>query len=89
MKMEWLRHGDSMPACWCCFLVYDHHDEVLGVIGPTERIDRSMSPDDARKVWADLRARGWYRPSSTEIDAHRMTHRRLREIAFERKRGRP
>jgi hypothetical protein len=86
MKMEWMRAGDDVPACWACFLIFDDHVEVLAVIGPKERIDGSMSPDAARQVWVDLRDRGWYRPTDAEIDHHQMTHRKLREIAFERRR---
>jgi hypothetical protein len=80
--MEWMRAGDSAPACWACFLIFDDHVDVLAVIGPKERIDRSMTPDAARKVWTDLRQRGWYRATAAEIDYHQMTHRRLRQIAY-------
>jgi len=82
MRMEWLRAGDSSPACWACFIVFDGHVDVLAVIGPKERIDRSMSPDAARALWADLRQRGWYRASEVEINHHQMSHRRLRGIAY-------
>ena len=34
MRMEWLRAGDSSPACWACFIVFDGHVDVLAVIGP-------------------------------------------------------
>jgi hypothetical protein len=85
MRMAWLRAGDATPACWACFLVFDDHVDVLAVIGPNERVDRSMTPDAARKVWADLRQRGWYRASDAEIDHHQMTHRRLRQIAYGRR----
>jgi hypothetical protein len=83
--MEWMRAGDDVPAYWACFLIFDDHVEVLAVIAPKERIDRSMSSDEARKVWTDLRERGWYRPTDAEIDQHRMTHRKLREIAYGRR----
>src|SRR5262249_13457486 len=29
MKMEWMRAGDSTPACWACFMIFDDHAEVL------------------------------------------------------------
>src|SRR5437660_1887675 len=51
MRMEWLRAGDNSPACGACFIVFDGHVDVLAVIGPKERIDRSMSPDAARALW--------------------------------------
>src|SRR5262245_53143617 len=41
MKMEWLRAGDSAPACWACFLIFDDHVDVLAVIGPNERTMQS------------------------------------------------
>jgi hypothetical protein len=85
MRMEWMRAGDSAPACWACFLIFDEHVDVLAVIGSKERIDRSMTPDAARKVWTDLRQRGWYRATAAEIDHHRMTHRRLGQIAYGRR----
>ena len=47
-----------------------------------ERIDRSMSPDEARPLWTDLRLRGWYRASEEEISHHQMSHRKLRRIAY-------
>jgi hypothetical protein len=83
--MEWMRAGDSAPACWACFLIFDDRVDVLAVIGPKERIDRSMQPDAARQVWTDLRDRGWYRATPVEIDHHQMTHRRLRRIAYGRR----
>ena len=63
MRQEWLRAGDRTPACWACFLVYDDRVEVLAVIGPKEHVDRSMPRDAARKLWNELRERGWYRVS--------------------------
>jgi hypothetical protein len=45
-------------------------------------VARSMSPDAARALWADLRQRGWYRASEVEINHHQMSHRRLRGIAY-------
>jgi hypothetical protein len=86
--MEWMRAGDSAPACWACFLIFDDHVEVLAVIGPKERVDRPMTPDEARTLWADLRERGWHRATDGEVDSHEMTHRRLREIAYGRERRR-
>jgi hypothetical protein len=83
--MEWMRAGDNAPACWACFLIFDDHVVVLAVIGPKERIDRSMTPDAARKMWTDLRERGWYRATVAEIDHHQMTHRRLRQITYGRR----
>jgi hypothetical protein len=81
-----MRAGDSTPACWACFVIYDEYVEVLAVVGAKERIDRSMTPEAARALWVDLRERGWYRASEAEIKHHQMSHRRLHQIAyFERK----
>jgi len=82
MRQEWLRAGDSTPACWAVFLVFDERVDVLAVIGPSERIDRSMSPDEARALWADLQRRGWYRASEAEINHHQMSHSKLRRMAY-------
>jgi hypothetical protein len=43
-----MRAGDSTPACWACFIIFEDHVDVLAVVGAGERIDRSMSPDEAR-----------------------------------------
>jgi hypothetical protein len=86
MKMEWMRAGDSAPACWACFSVFDDHADVLAVIGPKERLDGHMTLAAARALWSDLRRRGWYKPTDDEINACQMTHRRLREIAYDRRR---
>jgi hypothetical protein len=80
--MEWMRAGDSAPACWCCFLVFDDHADVLAVIGPKERVDRRMSHDDARALWNDLKQRGWYHASEDELQRFQMSHRELRRIAY-------
>jgi hypothetical protein len=79
MRQEWLRAGDATPACWGCFVIFDDHVEVL--FGPTERIDGSMTPDAARKVWADLQ-RGWYRATEADLNRHQMSHRALRRMAY-------
>src|SRR5262249_46952007 len=84
MKMEWLRAGDSTPACWACFMIFDDHAEVLAVIGANERIDDRMTLTDARKLWSDLKQRGWYRATDEEINHHQMSHRALRRIAYGR-----
>jgi hypothetical protein len=83
--MEWMRAGDSAPACWACFLIFDDHADVLAVIAPKERVDHSMPLDAARKVWTDLQERGWYRATEAEIDYYQMTHRKLRHMAYGRK----
>jgi hypothetical protein len=67
-------------------LVFDNYVDVLAVISPTERIDRSMMLDEARALWTTLQQRGWCRATDAEIDNHKMTHRRLREIAYGRRR---
>lgn len=85
MKMEWLRAGDSAPACWACFLIFDDHVDVLAVIGPNERIDGHMTLTAARKLWSDLKQRGWHHATDAEIDQHQMTHRALRRIAYGRR----
>ena len=50
MRMEWLRASDNFPACWACFLVYDDRVDVLAITGSMQRIDHSMSPNEARKL---------------------------------------
>src|SRR5262249_8455813 len=67
MRMEWLRASDNFPACWACFLVYDDRVDVLAITGSKQRIDRSMSPAEARTLWADLCECGWHCASEEEI----------------------
>ena len=85
MRQEWLRAGDSTSACWACFVIFDDHVEVLAVIGPMERIDGSMAPEAARRVWADLHQRGWCRVTEAELNNHQMSHRALRHMAYGRR----
>jgi hypothetical protein len=73
-----MRAGDSTPACWACFIIFEDHVDVLAVVGAGGRIDRSMSPDEARALWTDLGQRGWYRTSEAEVNHHQMSHRKLR-----------
>jgi hypothetical protein len=82
MRMEWLRASDNFPACWACFLVYDDRVDVLAITGSKQRIDRSMSPAEARTLWADLCECGWHRASEEEINQHQMSHRKLRLIVY-------
>ena len=84
MKIEWMRGGDSTPACWACFMIFDNHAEVIAVIGANERIDGHMTLTAARKLWSDLKQRGWYRATDEEINHHQMSHRALRRIAYGR-----
>jgi hypothetical protein len=76
MKMEWMRAGDSTPACWACFMIFDNHAEVLAVIGANERIDGHMTLIAARKLWSDLKQRGWYRATEEEINHYQRSHAR-------------
>jgi hypothetical protein len=57
------------------FLVYDDRVDVLAITGSKQRIDHSMSPDEARALWADLCQCGWHRASEDEITQHQMSHR--------------
>jgi hypothetical protein len=82
MRMEWMRAGDSTPACWACFVIFEDQVDVLAVVGAGGRIDRSMSPDEARALWTDLGQRGWYRASEAEVNHHQMSHRKLRRMAY-------
>jgi hypothetical protein len=79
MRMEWLRADDSTPACWACFLVYPDKVSVLATL-TNGLVDREMTIDAARHLWVDLCGQGWRR----ELKACRMSHRRLREIAYQR-----
>jgi hypothetical protein len=67
MRMEWLRASDNFPACWACFVVYDDRVDVLAITGSKQRIDHTISSDEARKLWADLCECGWHRASEEEI----------------------
>jgi len=85
VRQEWLRAGDSTPACWALFMIFDNHAEVLAVIGPSERIDGRMTLAAARKLWSDLKLRGWYRATDEEVVHHQMTLRALQKIAYGRR----
>jgi hypothetical protein len=53
------------------FLVYDDRVDVLAITGSKQRIDHSMSPDEARALWADLCQCGWHRASEDEVPSVR------------------
>jgi hypothetical protein len=55
-----------------------------GPWSPAWSIDRDLSVDGARQFWADLCAQGWRRVTEQELSASRMSHRRLREMAYAR-----
>jgi hypothetical protein len=78
MRQQWLRAGDTTPACWACFVIFDEHVDVLAVTGPNQRLDRTITPDAARALWNELRQGGWYRA----ITIIRSSRRRLRVIAY-------
>jgi hypothetical protein len=80
-----MRAGDNAPACWACFLVFDDRVDVLAVLAANERVDRRMSHDDARVLWAGLIERGWHRASEDELQRFQMSHRELRRIAYGRR----
>src|SRR5262249_14302228 len=82
MRMEWLRASDNFPACWACFLVYDDRVDVLAITGSKQRIDHSMSPDEARALRVDLCQCGWHHASEEEIIWHQMSHGKLRSIVY-------
>jgi hypothetical protein len=85
--MEWMRADDDTDTNWACFLVFDDdHVDVLAVISPKEQLDGRMTLAAARALSTDLRARGWHRATDAEIGAWGMTHKRLREIAYARRR---
>jgi hypothetical protein len=85
VSMEWLRADDSTIDRWALFLVYDDRVDVLAVIGATERVDRSMSHDAARVLWAKLRSKGWHHATAEEIDKNEMTYRKLWHAAYGRR----
>lgn len=80
-----MRACDDTPAAWACFEVYDDRVKVLAVLS-TGLIDRDMTLDAARSLWADLTQQGWHKASEAEIDRHQMSHRKLRDMAYGRKR---
>jgi hypothetical protein len=83
MRMEWLRGDEDAPACWACFLVYPDKVSVLAIL-TNGLVDRDLSVDGARHLWADLCAQGWRRVTEQELNASQMSHRRLREMAYAR-----
>jgi hypothetical protein len=82
--MEWMRAGDSTPACWACFEISDDKVHVLAVLS-TGLIDRDMTLDAARSLWADLTQQGWRKASDAELNHHQMSHRALRRMAYGRR----
>jgi hypothetical protein len=69
----------------------DHADGVAprrrrraGVLGVLPGLRREGRRAGARKFWADLCKRGWRRVTEQELNASRMSHRRLREMAYQR-----
>jgi hypothetical protein len=85
LRLEWMRANDHTDTNWACFLVFDDHADVLAVISRSERVDRRMSHDDARVLWAGLLERGWHRASEDELQRFQMSHRELRRIAYGRR----
>jgi hypothetical protein len=81
MSQEWLRSNHSTTN-WACFNIFDNRIDVLAVIGPTERIHRTMSREEARALWNELRLRGWHHASDEEINDHEMSHKKLLGIAY-------
>jgi hypothetical protein len=65
-----------------CFLVYDDRVDVLAITGSKQRIDHSMSPDEACTLWADLCQCGWHHASEEKITRYQMSHRKLRSIVW-------
>ena len=84
MRMEWMRAGDDAPGAWACFEVYDDRVRVLAVLS-TGLIDRDMTPEDARWLWADLKRQGWHQATDAELNHHQMSHRALRRMAYGRR----
>jgi hypothetical protein len=82
--MEWMRAGDSAPACWACFEIYDDRVRVLAVPS-TGLIDRDMALDAARSLWADLKQQGWDKASDADVRRYQMSHRALRHMAYGRR----
>ncbi len=73
------------------------HPRLLGMLGglypekvsvlatlANSLVDRDMTVDAARQLWVDLCQQGWRRVAEQDLRACRMSHRRLREIAYER-----
>jgi hypothetical protein len=82
MSQQWLRDDNSDR--WACFLVFDNRIDVLAVLSPHKLIDRTMTRDNARKLWSDLVADGWRHVSNDELDQQQMSYRRLRYLAYGR-----
>jgi hypothetical protein len=45
-----------------------------------------MTITAARELWNDLKQRGWYRATEDEVATYQMSHRKLRAMAYGRRR---
>jgi hypothetical protein len=84
VRLEWLRN-DSTDT-WACFEIYDDDNRVRVLAAlSTGLIDRDMTRDAARSLWADLKQQGWHRASAAELAQHEMSHRALRHMAYKKR----
>lgn len=91
--IHWLCGNDDPAKClsWARFRVWrigpdpatDTRVDVLATMGLTGRIDRTMSREDARKVYRDLLDQGWRAHTDAQALAYGMTEQRLRLIAYD------
>jgi hypothetical protein len=66
---------------WACFLVFDNHVDILGVVG-SERLHRLNVPlDQARALWSELVLRGWHHATDDEVIEAQMTYQKLLDLA--------
>ena len=56
--------------------LYPEKVNVLAIL-TNGLVDREMSVEAARQLWADLCSQGWRRATEQELNASRMSHRRL------------
>jgi hypothetical protein len=82
---EWLRADPDTDTHWALFLIFDDHVHVLAVLD-NRLIDERMSMPAARAVWNELRQQGWHHAIDEEVGRHEMSHQKLRDVAYQRKR---
>lgn len=77
----WLKGSPTTTTCYACFQTHVDGVDVLAVIGATGLVDRRGMPrDEARKLYADLRAAGWF---EIDADTEGIDVWRLRAIAHD------
>jgi hypothetical protein len=80
----WLKQSKTTKSCYAMFrYLGSTRVYVLAVIGATQRIDKEMSVEDARKQWSELIKQGWFKIESADVARAGMTERTLKDIAYD------